>query len=303
MEIRQLKYFEQIYESGSILKAAQNLFVSQQALSKSLYTLEKELGAPLFYRTSKGVIPTPYGQELMSSCRIVISEMENLNKHMSECLRTRSDVLKISVAAGCRYFTSLKVWSGFSRLCPQVTVEANEYTYKQSMALLKNKELDAVIISDIEDFGDYITYDLKTFSRVVLLEKSNPLFRKSLLSIEDLRDEHLALSINDFALGHFLGKCRRSGFEPKNMRHVSDTLYMYEMCSKDHMTGITIQDYFTGFFLPRYPNLCVVPFENDILPYSVCLVIRKNFPDLSVMEILADYLRGYMDEVEEKRKG
>lgn len=53
MEIRQLRYFVQIYKSGSLLKTSENLFISHQALSKALRTLELELGAPLFYRTSK----------------------------------------------------------------------------------------------------------------------------------------------------------------------------------------------------------------------------------------------------------
>lgn len=56
MELRQLQYFMQICESGSILKAANNLYITQQAVSKSIAALERELGASLFYRTAKGVV-------------------------------------------------------------------------------------------------------------------------------------------------------------------------------------------------------------------------------------------------------
>ena len=50
MTIRQLQYFAKIYECGSLLKASELLYISQQALSRSLSTLEQEIGMPLFYR-------------------------------------------------------------------------------------------------------------------------------------------------------------------------------------------------------------------------------------------------------------
>ena len=56
MNIRQLEYFVKVYESGSFFKAADSLFISQQALSRALATLEQELNAQLFYRNHKGVI-------------------------------------------------------------------------------------------------------------------------------------------------------------------------------------------------------------------------------------------------------
>jgi len=72
LEIRQLRYFMQVCESGSLLKASEVLFISHQALSKSLSLLEKELGASLFYRTPKGMIPTQFGQELLEDSRPIL---------------------------------------------------------------------------------------------------------------------------------------------------------------------------------------------------------------------------------------
>ena len=78
MNIRQLEYFVKVYESGSFFKAADSLFISQQALSRALATLEQELNAQLFYRNHKGVIPTPLGQELYVSCQPALREMRTL---------------------------------------------------------------------------------------------------------------------------------------------------------------------------------------------------------------------------------
>lgn len=106
MELRQLQYFMQICESGSILKAANNLYITQQAVSKSIAALERELGASLFYRTAKGVVLTQFGQELRKNCLPVMVSMENLNRNMEKALRFNSGKLRIGVSGGLMFLNS-----------------------------------------------------------------------------------------------------------------------------------------------------------------------------------------------------
>ena len=56
MELRQLRYFVAIADSGSFSKAAERVFVAQSALSHQLAQLESELGAALFHRSRRGVV-------------------------------------------------------------------------------------------------------------------------------------------------------------------------------------------------------------------------------------------------------
>ena len=58
MDLRQLRYFAQIVESGSLSKASRQLFIAQPALSQQVSKLEEEVGKPLLNRSSKGVAPT-----------------------------------------------------------------------------------------------------------------------------------------------------------------------------------------------------------------------------------------------------
>ena len=55
MEFRQIQYFIKLSESTSISQAAKELFISQQALSKSIKNLESELNTRLFLRTNQGI--------------------------------------------------------------------------------------------------------------------------------------------------------------------------------------------------------------------------------------------------------
>ena len=55
MELRQIEFFLQLYKDRNITVASQNLYISQQGMSKSIANLEKEVGFPLFKRSVSGV--------------------------------------------------------------------------------------------------------------------------------------------------------------------------------------------------------------------------------------------------------
>lgn len=73
--LRELRLLAAIAHSGSILKAAQEVGLSQPALSKALADLEETLGVRLFDRTNRGVEPTPHGSVFIRRALAVFDEM------------------------------------------------------------------------------------------------------------------------------------------------------------------------------------------------------------------------------------
>jgi LysR family tcuABC transcriptional regulator len=76
LDLRQLKYFVQIVESGSLAKASRQLFIAQPALSQQIAKLEAEVGKPLLIRTSKGVTPTENGTALHHHARFMLLQLD-----------------------------------------------------------------------------------------------------------------------------------------------------------------------------------------------------------------------------------
>ncbi|WP_141430825.1 LysR family transcriptional regulator [Bacillus sp. 03113] len=64
MELKQLEFFLAASNCGSLSKAAARLYTTQPNVSKVIGALEKELGSPLFERTSRGLRLTPYGKSI-----------------------------------------------------------------------------------------------------------------------------------------------------------------------------------------------------------------------------------------------
>jgi len=76
MDMRQLRYFVQIVESGSLAKASRQLFIAQPALSQQMARLEDEVGKPLLVRSSRGVTPTENGEALYHHAKFMLRQLD-----------------------------------------------------------------------------------------------------------------------------------------------------------------------------------------------------------------------------------
>ncbi|MDB9681115.1 LysR family transcriptional regulator, partial [Acinetobacter baumannii] len=75
MEIKQIKYFLTVVESGSIGKAAQKLDVGASAISQQISKLEQELSIRLLQRNAFGVTPTPAGLAFLKHSQLILRQV------------------------------------------------------------------------------------------------------------------------------------------------------------------------------------------------------------------------------------
>ena len=76
MDLRQLRYFTQIAESGNVSRAAEVLRIAQPSLSQQMRNLEDELGVELLFRHARGVTPTELGLKFYEHARRILQEVE-----------------------------------------------------------------------------------------------------------------------------------------------------------------------------------------------------------------------------------
>lgn len=80
MNTEHLSYILEVYKCGSVNKAAKNCYLSQSNLSSIIKNIEREIGYPLFLRTSTGISPTPEGQVFMTYAEKIITERNNIQR-------------------------------------------------------------------------------------------------------------------------------------------------------------------------------------------------------------------------------
>ena len=84
MTLLQMSYILEIDRCGSINRAAQNLFVSQSALSSAIAEVEKELGITIFHRSNRGVALTEDGRELLNQIIPIVERSRKITRYYSE---------------------------------------------------------------------------------------------------------------------------------------------------------------------------------------------------------------------------
>lgn len=77
LDSRRLRHFLAVYDLRSIGQAAEKLFLTQPALSKSIRQLEEDLKVKLFDRTPLGVVPTVFGDALAQHAKVIRSEIRH----------------------------------------------------------------------------------------------------------------------------------------------------------------------------------------------------------------------------------
>jgi len=79
-----LAVFEEIYSSGSITRAAENLGMAQPTASIALARLRRHFGDPLFIRTPRGMEPTPHALEILADVRAATAALHSALRHKKE---------------------------------------------------------------------------------------------------------------------------------------------------------------------------------------------------------------------------
>lgn len=97
MELYQLKTLVRIAETGSLTEAAAQLNTSQPAASAHLKALENEVGFPLFFRTSKGMILTDKGARLLPEARRILASVEAFHRLADALLAVSAEPVRIGL--------------------------------------------------------------------------------------------------------------------------------------------------------------------------------------------------------------
>ena len=104
VELRHLRHFIALAEEGHFGRAAERVFVVQQALSSSIRTLEDELGVKLVLRTTRRVQLTPAGEVFLTSARTTLNTLAQGTERARQAARGE---VGASASASCRGWLSV----------------------------------------------------------------------------------------------------------------------------------------------------------------------------------------------------
>lgn len=145
-DLNLLKYFYTVANLGSISAAADELHVSQPAISQHIKNIEAQVGFQLFNRTKKGVQLTSEAQEIYTYCKSIFRQVEQMNQTLQDLSSLDTGILNIGASDTiCKYYLIDKL-KGFERLYPGIRYRVTNCTTSESLQLLKNKDVDIAFV-------------------------------------------------------------------------------------------------------------------------------------------------------------
>lgn len=97
MDLNKLYYFHIVAKHQHVTHAAQELYISQPALTKAMKRLEQDLGVPLLYKQRRGIHLTPYGVHLKAQLENVFSVLDHIPGDLEQLKHQTAHTVKLNV--------------------------------------------------------------------------------------------------------------------------------------------------------------------------------------------------------------
>jgi len=175
--------------------AADELFLSQSAISLQVKALEEELSVVLFERRGPRIQLTPDGRKLLDMARPLVEGMDGLGDRFDKEVRGNLEAGKLVIAAGestIMYLLPALV-SNFHRNYPKIRVELRNVTGRDGLAMIRQDEVDFAIGSMLDVPSD-ISYDpMYSFDPALIMPLGHKLAEKKHIQLKDIAPYGLIL--------------------------------------------------------------------------------------------------------------
>ena len=193
MDLNVLRYLVEVVETGSISKAASNLFMAQPTLSAQIAALEKELGRAVFQRTNRGVQLTSYGAEVyhhakavVRQCEIITQKLfEDVNDHKIKIATFSSDIISVEFLRVCGLYTQdnyeFELWE-----CGVETALERVKNRDSDIGLIMYSQFQEKKLRSLIQPNDLVVRELFTGDLQVRVGADSPLARREVVTAADL---------------------------------------------------------------------------------------------------------------------
>lgn len=194
MTLVQLRHFIVLAQVGSFVKASNQLCMTQPALSRSIKSLEDELGQLLFDRIGKRIELTVFGREVLARSRALVEEAEQLS-HCGKHLGAHdSGRVRLGLSSGPGAMLTAPVMAHFAQHFPRFHVDIVRSNTASLVQMLRERQLDALVVDvrSLQPAPDLSVTQVAEMDGIFMCRKDHPLAKSAKVSFEHLTSYPIA---------------------------------------------------------------------------------------------------------------
>jgi len=230
LELRHLRTLAALRETGSLVEAAERVFLTQSALSHQIKDLEDRLGGSLFVRKTRPVRFTSTGTRLLRLADEVLPLVHGAQHDLERLAGGQSGRLFMAIECHSCFEWLLPAINRYRESWPDVELDISSGFNFAPLPALARGDLDLVITSDPVTSLDLTYHALFSYEAQLALSVTHPLLQREWLEPIDLADEVLiSYPVDRARLDVFSGFLDPAGIEPVRVRSAELTPMMIQL--------------------------------------------------------------------------
>ena len=285
MDLKQLEYFKAIQEEGSISRAAEKLYISQQGLSKAIHALEKEMDCKLFERNAKGVVMTEAGRVLLDYVDRVLAERDNIVRNMTRF--REHDRLSIHMVIGSRFSMPKGIFKEYMKEHPGIELDIQELKNEVCLYNMEHGKADLAVAISPEQKSGYRYIPIKKERITLVMPKEHELAAKEEIHLSDL-EGHRIVYHSGSSSKVLIEQCGNQGIILGKLIEVPGILALYQTCSNMGALGISLAS-LEGKM--SFDNLVEILVAEEEVSWDVVLVYHETMDRVKAVKDFVYYLK------------
>jgi LysR family transcriptional regulator of abg operon len=291
MKLNQLRDVVAIAEQGSLRAAARHLGTAQPALTRSLSELERELGAPLFERRSKGMIATQIGKAFIRRANGILNDVRHAQDEFEQLRGNAAGTVTIGLSIAAHLWLLPKALRPFRRRFPKVHLHIVEGFYPTLELGLQDGSVDFYIGPDPGLTLPAILNSEVLFAgrRAVLCRSKHPLVNA--ISLQELQDaEWITTSITPKAENEIGDLFKRYGLrEPRLALQSQSALTLLTCLANSDLLAMAPAQWMDSPFANRI--LTTIKVQEELSAPPIVAITRSDVPLVPAASFLLDLMK------------
>lgn len=279
MNREQLQYFAIACQTRNFAAAARLVPMSAQGFTKSMRSLESELGVALFVKDENGMhIPTAYAEELLSFAEATDVRFRQTIRAFRQIDAEQSKKVLLGSSLGVMGFLGSDFLQALAKEHPDVSVSYSEMSDRQCEASLINEEFGVAFTIAPFD-GCFHTVELYSTPVCLWVNADDPLSQQSAIQPEDLQGRAIAMPGQDYKCHEAILKlCRERNVQPANLLESSEMFWLYNYAYNG--SGVAFSAEHLGK-LPFFSNDAVrcIPFAKATWRIGISVLPKHTFTE------------------------
>ena len=288
MNINQFIAFITIAKTGSFSKAAAELFITQQGLSRTIKNLESELKVTLLERSNKGVDLTKEGHIFLTKIKPLLSYYNDTLADINNIFNIHNKDIIIGLANGVMQTLGQDIFYELTNEFSNVKISNLEFPDISCEELLHDKTIDFAFSLIPYKHKDLEFIHIRDERLNAIMSKDNPLSGKKIISMSELSDQNFILLTEKAQFHNYtIQKCEDAGFTPKIRFNCSELITILNMVENGQGIFIGIDS------IKVNDHVVMIPLDDDTFLWQAGLLYNKESLNISVISQMIEFTKDY----------